>query len=38
VYGAQAEIFPNMAHDMMLEKDWESVAKRILDWLKEKGG
>jgi alpha-beta hydrolase superfamily lysophospholipase len=37
-YGAQAEIFPNMAHDMMLEKDWESVAKRILDWLKEKGG
>jgi len=36
-YGAKAEIFPNMAHDMMLEKDWESVAKRILGWLKEKG-
>lgn len=36
-YGLQAEIFPNMAHDMMLEKDWESVAKRILDWLKERG-
>jgi len=32
-YGTQAEIFPNMAHDMMLEKDWEAVAKRILEWL-----
>jgi pimeloyl-ACP methyl ester carboxylesterase len=36
-YGVQAEIFPNMAHDMMLEKDWEAVAKRILEWLNEKG-
>jgi hypothetical protein len=36
-YNTQAEIFPNMAHDMMLEKDWETVAKRILDWLNEKG-
>ncbi|CAG0954001.1 AB hydrolase superfamily protein YdjP [Anaerolineales bacterium] len=36
-YGVRAEIFPNMAHDMMLEKDWESVAKRILDWLNERG-
>jgi alpha-beta hydrolase superfamily lysophospholipase len=36
-YGTQAEIFPNMAHDMMLEKDWEAVAKRILEWLNEKG-
>jgi alpha-beta hydrolase superfamily lysophospholipase len=35
-YGVTAEIFPNMAHDMMLEPDWESVARRILDWLKEK--
>jgi alpha-beta hydrolase superfamily lysophospholipase len=35
-YGLQAEIFPNMAHDMMLEPGWESVAKRILDWLKER--
>jgi len=32
-YGLQAEIFPNMAHDMMLEKDWESVTRRILVWL-----
>jgi pimeloyl-ACP methyl ester carboxylesterase len=36
-YGVQAEIFPNMAHDMMLEADWKSVAERILSWLKEKG-
>jgi alpha-beta hydrolase superfamily lysophospholipase len=36
-YGLQAEIFPNMAHDMMLEPEWESVARRILEWLKKKG-
>jgi alpha-beta hydrolase superfamily lysophospholipase len=36
-YGSQAEIFPNMAHDMMLEPEWESVARRILNWLNEKG-
>ena len=36
-YGVKAEIFPNMAHDMMLEKDWRSVAERILNWFKEKG-
>jgi alpha-beta hydrolase superfamily lysophospholipase len=36
-YGVQAEIFPNMAHDMMLEAGWKSVAERILNWLKEKG-
>jgi hypothetical protein len=36
-YGVQAEIFPDMAHDMMLEKDWEAVARRILDWLNERG-
>lgn len=35
-YGVQAEIFPNMAHDMMIEAGWESVAQRILSWLKEK--
>jgi alpha-beta hydrolase superfamily lysophospholipase len=36
-YGVNAEIFPNMAHDMMLEAGWKSVAERILNWLKEKG-
>jgi pimeloyl-ACP methyl ester carboxylesterase len=35
-YGVQAEIFPNMAHDMMLESNWKSVAERILSWLNEK--
>lgn len=32
-YGTRAEIFPNMAHDMMLESGWQSVADRILEWL-----
>ncbi|GBD94276.1 haloalkane dehalogenase [bacterium BMS3Abin05] len=33
-YNTQAEIFPGMAHDMMLEAGWQSVADRILEWLK----
>jgi len=36
-YNAQVEFFPNMAHDMMLEADWQKVAERIVNWLKEKG-
>lgn len=32
-YNAQARIFPHMAHDMMLEAGWQSVADMILDWL-----
>lgn len=32
-YGVQAEIFPNMAHLMMLEPGWQQVADRIIDWL-----
>lgn len=36
-YNTTAEIFPNMAHDMMLEKGWQSVAERIMRWLQEKG-
>lgn len=35
-YGTKAEIFPDMAHDVMLEAGWEKVAKRILEWLEEK--
>ncbi|MBN1636755.1 MAG: hypothetical protein JW920_09580 [Deltaproteobacteria bacterium] len=27
----QAEFFPNMAHDMMLEASWQAVTDRILD-------
>ncbi len=32
VYGVAAMMFPGMAHDMMLEPGWESVAQAILDW------
>jgi pimeloyl-ACP methyl ester carboxylesterase len=34
-YGTEAEIFPDMAHDMMLEPKWQDVADRILNWLKQ---
>ncbi len=37
-YGVTAEIVPGMAHDMMLEKDWEKVAARIADWLEATSG
>lgn len=33
-YHTQPEIFPNMAHAMMLDTGWESVARRILQWLR----
>lgn len=36
-YGTEAEIFPDMAHDMMLEPNWQQVADRILSWLQERG-
>jgi pimeloyl-ACP methyl ester carboxylesterase len=32
-----AVIFPGMAHDMMLEAGWQTVADRILLWLEERG-
>jgi pimeloyl-ACP methyl ester carboxylesterase len=32
-YHTQAEVFPRMAHDMMLEAGWQAVADRILGWL-----
>jgi pimeloyl-ACP methyl ester carboxylesterase len=35
-YGTSAEIFPGIAHDVMLETGWERVAGRILDWLTTK--
>ncbi|MFZ0718140.1 alpha/beta hydrolase [Mycobacterium sp.] len=37
VYGAEAQIFPDMAHDMMLESGWQSVAERIGNWLTARG-
>jgi len=36
-YRTEAEIFPHMAHDMMLERNWQKVADRILDWLQVLG-
>ena len=35
-YGTEAIVFPDMAHDMMLEPNWQQVADRILDWLRER--
>jgi pimeloyl-ACP methyl ester carboxylesterase len=34
-YRTKAEIFPGMAHAMMLDRDWEMVAARIHGWLEE---
>jgi non-heme chloroperoxidase len=34
-YGVKAEIFPDLGHGMMLETDWENVARRIEGWLNE---
>ena len=34
-YATQAEIFEGMPHAMMLDRDWEKVARRILNWLEE---
>lgn len=34
-YNTQAQIIPNAAHNSMLDPHWESVAERILAWLKE---
>jgi pimeloyl-ACP methyl ester carboxylesterase len=36
-YQTQAEAFPGIAHDMMLEAGWQVVADRILGWLNEQG-
>jgi alpha-beta hydrolase superfamily lysophospholipase len=36
-YGTEAEMFPDMAHDMMLEPNWKRVADRVLSWIQEHG-
>lgn len=36
-YGGQAEIFPNMGHNMMLEPGWAEVARHIDAWLTARG-
>jgi len=35
-YNKKPEVFKGMAHDMMLEDGWQTVADRILEWLGEK--
>ncbi len=35
-YHTKAEIFDDMAHDMMLELQWQIVADRIMAWLRER--
>lgn len=37
VHHTQAVIFPDTAHDMMLEASWQSTADRIISWLSERG-
>jgi pimeloyl-ACP methyl ester carboxylesterase len=32
-YGTEAVLFPDMAHDMMLEPNWQAVADTIIGWL-----
>jgi pimeloyl-ACP methyl ester carboxylesterase len=32
-YNTQAEVIPDVAHNSMLEKHWQSAAERILAWL-----
>ncbi len=34
-YNTQAEFFTGMGHAMMLDNGWQTVANRILNWLKE---
>jgi pimeloyl-ACP methyl ester carboxylesterase len=36
-YGQQATIFPDMAHDMMLEPGWQLVADQMIVWLRDQG-
>lgn len=35
-YGIEAEIFPNIGHDMMLDSGWRLVADRIGEWIRER--
>jgi pimeloyl-ACP methyl ester carboxylesterase len=36
-YGATAEFFPHVGHNMMLDEGWTVVAERIDDWLSGRG-
>ncbi len=34
-YGAEAQLFPDMGHVMMLEAGWRKVADRIIEWARK---
>jgi pimeloyl-ACP methyl ester carboxylesterase len=36
-YNTEAILYPDMAHDMMLERGWQAVADQILSWLNSRG-
>jgi len=36
-YHTQAVVFPNMAHEMMLDPEWQKVADEMLGWLNQRG-
>ena len=36
-YNTEAEFFPDMGHNMMLEPGWAHVAERIHNWLSARG-
>ena len=36
-YGTSAQIFPGMAHDMMLEAGWQKAAEAMVGWLTARG-
>lgn len=35
-FNADLKVFPNMAHDLMLERDWQKVADFMIEWLAKK--
>lgn len=37
MYGVTAEMFPDIAHAMMLERNWQLVADKIIAWLRADG-
>ncbi|MDQ3180276.1 MAG: lysophospholipase [Acidobacteriota bacterium] len=36
VFNADCKIFPRMAHDLMLERDWQTVADFMIEWVEKK--